>query len=148
MYILWYIIPLCIFHTPLNTFSVKHDVFKRIVERDESPDVMINVLTNVHGERSAALENGFDSVVQWTFPSVDIAFDEYKLRVRVKLDKFFDEELGDFDDGLVRSWLRLLLACYIKGKKRKRDALHRSCRATCQTQLCHMAYLCLNICNV
>lgn len=59
------------------------------------------MLGDIHGERSASLENALDSIIQRTLPSVDIAFDEYKFRVGVKLDKLFDEKLGDFNDGLV-----------------------------------------------
>lgn len=80
---------------------MEHDVFKRVVERDKTLDVMINVLTDIHGERSASFENGLDRVIQRALPSVDIAFDENKFRVGIKLDKFFDEKLGNLDDGLV-----------------------------------------------
>lgn len=101
MHILCYAVPLCFFHAPFHAFIVEHDVLKCDVESDKTAHVMIDVLADIQGKRSASLYNSLDSIVQRTFPSVDVAFDEYKLRVGVKFDKFFDEKLGDLDDGLV-----------------------------------------------
>lgn len=108
MHILCYVIPLCFFHALFHAFIVEHDVLKCDVESDKTADVMIDVLAHIHGERSASLNNGLDGIIQRTFPSVDVAFDEYKLRVGVKFDEFFDEELRNLDDGLV-----IALACIL-----------------------------------
>jgi hypothetical protein len=75
MHILRYVVPLCIFHAILHAFIVEHDVFKRVVEGDKTTDVVIGVSANVQGERSASSENSLDSIIQRTFPSVNIAFD-------------------------------------------------------------------------
>lgn len=149
MHVLCYDISLCFFHAPFHAFIVEHDVLKCDVESDKTADVMIDVLADIHGEGSASLYNGLDGIIQRTCPSVDVAFDEYKLRVGVKFDEFFDEKLGNFDNGLVIS-----LACipsYMveeRGTEGQRGVLHRSWRAICRIRLCHMVFLCLNTCNV
>lgn len=101
MHVLCYVIPLCFFHAPFHAFIVEHDVLECDVESNKTADVMIDVLAEIQGKRSASFYNGFDSIIQRTFPSVDVAFDEYKLGVGVKFDEFFDEKLGNLDDGLV-----------------------------------------------
>lgn len=93
---------------------MEHDVFKCIVESDKCLDERIDVLGDVHRERSASLENALDGITQRTFPGVDIAFDEYKFRVRVKLDKLFDKKLGDFNDGLVEELAYIPSCMYTK----------------------------------
>lgn len=149
MHILCYVIPLCFFHALFHAFIVEHDVLKCDVESNKTTDVMIDVLADIQGERSASVYNGLDGIIQRTFPSVNVALDEYKLCVGIKFDKFFDEKLGNLDDGLA-----IALACipfYLveeRGTEGQRDDLHRNWRAICRIQLCHMAFLCLNTCNV
>lgn len=109
MHVLCYAVPLCFFHASFYAFIVEHDVLKCDVESDKTPHKLIDVLADVQGKRSASLHNSLDSIVQRTFPSVDVAFDEYKLRVGVKFDKFFDEKLGNLNDGLVIALACLLL---------------------------------------